>query len=184
MKPVIFNVGLSLISVGLLLRRLSRMKKQIIILSAILLIGFSHIACQAPSTESETIAIKKILLKDYLEAENAGNVNAKLALFTDDAVLMPPNEPTVSGRDAIRLWQQATYDQVTLQVTDSIEELKLFGDWGFARGSYTADVSLKAGGVLPQEDGKFLVIIKRQPDGIWKIARDMWSSNTSSANVQ
>jgi len=160
------------------------MKKQIIILFAIVLISLSHMACQAPSTESETVAIKKILLKDYIEAENAGDVNAKLSLFTDDAVLMPPNEPTVSGKDAIRSWQQATYDQVALQVTDTLEELKLFGDWGFARGSYSADINLKAGGKLPQEDGKFLVIIKRQPDGFWKIACDMWSSNTSAPSVQ
>jgi uncharacterized protein (TIGR02246 family) len=160
------------------------MKKQISILLALILVSFSHMACQAPSTESETVAIKKLLLKDYIEAENAGDVNAKLALFTDDAVLMPPNETIVSGKEAIRSWQQATYDQVALQVTDSIEELKFCGDWGFARGSYSANVSLKAGGVLPQEDGKFLVIIKRQPDGIWKIACDMWSSNALLPNIQ
>ena len=122
--------------------------------------------------------------EDYNKAENAGNVSAKVALYTDDAVLMLPNKPAVTGKEAIRSWHQASYNQVALQQTSSTDEIEAFGDWGFARGSYSATISPRAGGDSTQQNGKWLVIVQRQRDGSWKIACDMWSSNTSPPNAQ
>ena len=160
------------------------MNKQTVMLLAVVALGFSHVACQIPSNEADVEAIKKLVVEDFVEAENAGDVSAKVALYTDDAVLMPPNEPAVTGKEAIHSWHQTTYNQVSLQVTDSTDEIAVSGDWGFARGSYSATISLRAGGEPTRENGKFLVIVRRQPDGSWKIVCDMWNSDTPPPDVQ
>jgi ketosteroid isomerase-like protein len=67
------------------------------------------------------------------------------------------------------------------------------GDWGFDRGTYTITPTPKVAGEAAEgasieqseigreldyaQTGKYLWILKRQPDGSWKIARGMWSSN-------
>ena len=35
---------------------------------------------------------------------NDGNVESLLATMTDDAMIMPPNEPKIGGKEAIRSW--------------------------------------------------------------------------------
>ena len=42
-------------------------------------------------------------------AVNAGDLEAYLAVFAEDAVLMPPNEPPVVGKEATRAWAQGLF---------------------------------------------------------------------------
>ncbi len=59
------------------------------------------------------------------------------------------------------------------------EESEVFGDFGFARGTYSALMVPKAGEEPVAVDGKYLTIFKRQADGTWKIYRDAFNSNTA-----
>jgi ketosteroid isomerase-like protein len=54
--------------------------------------------------------------------------------------------------------------------------------WTFARGMYSATLVPKAGGAQIPIDGKFLTILARQPDGSWKIWRDIFNSNQPPPN--
>jgi ketosteroid isomerase-like protein len=49
----------------------------------------------------------------------------------------------------------------------------------YAVGEYRATLTPKKAGAkpLPTDVGKYLEVLKRQPDGSWKIVYDMWSSN-------
>ena len=93
-------------------------------------------------------------------------------LFTADAVLMPPNAPPATGKRAIQAHYQAVFDQGTAAGEVSSEEIEAFD-----HGSYTIKITLKAGGDPIEDQGKYLAIDKRQPDGAWKIARVIWNSN-------
>ena len=58
------------------------------------------------------------------------------------------------------------------------EEIEGHGDLAYARGRYTLDLTPKAKGAAPVHDeGKFLEILRRQPDGTWRYAVDMYSSD-------
>jgi ketosteroid isomerase-like protein len=57
------------------------------------------------------------------------------------------------------------------------EEVQVSGDLAFARGTYAATVTPKAGGEETFIDGKYMTILKRQTDGSWKIHRDIFNSN-------
>lgn len=100
----------------------------------------------------------------------AKNLDSLAMLYTDDAVVMPPNHAPVIGPSAIREFQ-ASYPAVT-DVSLNNETIDGRGDLAYVRGRYVMAV---AGG--PTDSGKYVEIRRRQPDGSWRIAVDMFSSN-------
>ena len=129
------------------------------------------------SSQAEDIAAIKALIGETVATYNTGDAAAVIALFTDDAILMPPNQPAVIGREANKSRFQAYFDQFTAKLTLEAVEVEVAGDWAFSRGSSATTVTPKAGGEPTEEINKSLAISKRQPDGSWKIYRHIWNSD-------
>jgi ketosteroid isomerase-like protein len=65
-----------------------------------------------------------------------------------------------------------------LTIAVSADEIEGRGDLAYARGHYTMEGTPKAAGVPAlREQGKFVEVLRRQPDGTWRYAVDMWSPN-------
>ncbi len=92
---------------------------------------------------------------------------------------LPPNEPMIVGLDEIHGSLEAFLEEVKfLQFEISTQEVQLDGpDLAFARGVYTWVAEPRQGGDPFSFDGKYLTIFQRQPDGSWKIYRDVFDSN-------
>ena len=91
---------------------------------------------------------------------------------------MPPGAPAVVGKAAIEKGIHASYEALDWEeFIIHLEEVKVAGDWGYARGTYFLFATPKAGGETAFDHGKYLKIFKRQPDGSWKIYRDCFNSN-------
>ena len=100
-------------------------------------------------------------------------------MLTDDAVLMPPNSPPVVGREAIRTWSEAASAQVRIEdYRPADEELIVAGDWAIRRATFTWTLRLDADPTVIQDAGKFIIVYRREDDGSWRVARDIWNSNT------
>jgi uncharacterized protein (TIGR02246 family) len=120
----------------------------------------------------------KELRGSYMSAQDRGDTEGCLTFWTDDGALMPPNEVAVVGKDALRSWYQAAFEQFKIDLKVTFDAVEVAGDWGFARGTYGGALVPKAGGQPIPDDGKYLEIHRRQPDGSWKFACHMWSSNS------
>ena len=59
-----------------------------------------------------------------------------------------------------------------------MEEVHVADEWAFERGTYTVTFTPKGTMLTVQDVGKYLTIYQRQADGAWKMARDIWNSNT------
>lgn len=130
------------------------------------------------SATQDTGAIDK-LRAAYTSAWNAGNAAEIADLYTEDAVALPGNQPTADGRDAILKYNQDFFAQFTpgkMELTP--EETKIMGDWAFDRGTYHMMATPTSGGDAVEAQGRYLVILQRQADGSWKVARD--TDNTAS----
>lgn len=110
-------------------------------------------------------------------------VNAALArdfatwasLFLDDAVVNPPNEPAVKGRAAIRAWLEKFPPITEFKLNN--EKVEGREDLAYVLGTYTMTIT-PAGAPGPVKDaGKFVTVVRRQPDGRWLCAVDMFSSD-------
>jgi uncharacterized protein (TIGR02246 family) len=113
----------------------------------------------------------------YSSSLNSGDIDAWIALWTDDGIQMPPNSPPVVGKDQIRERNKGVLDQFSFDIGITNEEVGVAGDWAYARGTYTASLTPKNGGEAIFIDGKYMTIFGRQPDGSWKIHRDIFNSN-------
>jgi ketosteroid isomerase-like protein len=102
------------------------------------------------------------------------NWDALAAEYAADAVRMPPNQPTVQGREAIRRWleQLPPITSFSFRLVD----LKGRGDLAFLRGAYS--IAFTPPGAAPASDtGKILVVFQKQTGGSWLRVADAWNSD-------
>lgn len=108
----------------------------------------------------------------YVDASNQGDVDALTSLYADDAVLLPPDHAPIEGRKAIEeFWRQGT-DQ-GLKVTTL--RLEVADDVGYLIGRY----NLPATAMEQADSGKYVMCLKRQRDGTWKLTADIWNSSSN-----
>jgi uncharacterized protein (TIGR02246 family) len=105
----------------------------------------------------------------------AQNFDALVRLYTDDAVFMPPHQPAVNGRTALRSWLDA-FPKVT-KFAFEIDAIDGREDLAYVRGRYSMTLH-PDGAPGPIDDaGKFVEIRKKQADGSWPIAADIFNSD-------
>src|SRR6185295_1629548 len=101
----------------------------------------------------------------YVAAWNGADADQMANLYTPDALVLYPNQPAVVGRSAILVYFKAFFAEFTQEDFElTSEEIEIVGPWAFDRG-------------------KYLVILRRQPDGSWKVARDMDNSDRPLAQT-
>ena len=107
-------------------------------------------------------------------AWNEGDWAALTAMYTDDAVIMPPGSEAVEGTEAILAFFDAGSGDVSLELTT----LEVFSVEGAALevGSWV----MTAADGSHADHGNYMAAFKQTDDG-WKIARDMWNSNMAPA---
>jgi ketosteroid isomerase-like protein len=110
-------------------------------------------------------------------AFNARDAAALASLYSDAAVLMPPNEPMVRGRAEIEAWFERALSRlrsIRVLATESIVE----GDRAFQAGTFTSAntgaASSSAEEQCATQAGKYVLFLKQQA-GDWKIEYDIWN---------
>ncbi|MDA2933709.1 DUF4440 domain-containing protein [Acidobacteria bacterium AH-259-D05] len=132
---------------------------------------------EATTTEADERAIQKSVA-DFETAFNAGEIETLLTIYTVDVIIMPPNQPSVTGRDALRRWFQDFFNQFEVkQFTTSQEEVSVTGDRAYSRGVFSWNLNPKEGGQPFQDTAKWIAIWQRGPDGSWKVSHDIWNSD-------
>jgi uncharacterized protein (TIGR02246 family) len=124
------------------------------------------------------ITAMKEKLNRYAAMCHAGDLEGWLSLWTDDGIQMYPGAPSRIGKEQIRAGMKPAFDQFIMKIVVMPEiEARVFGNWGFLRGTYTLSMTPKGGGETSEFDGKYLTILQKQTDGSWKIFRDCFNSN-------
>jgi len=153
------------------------MQKQIIMLSVVVAFSLSVLSCQTPSNEGDIEAINSVT-NEYIEATNSGDVDGWLGTMADDAVILPPNHPLVTGKEEIRSWIVTSFfEPFNVQLSASHQEILIIGDLAFTYGFFSLSLTPKDGGGVIEDRGKFINIFKRQPDGSWKYHRLIFNSD-------
>jgi uncharacterized protein (TIGR02246 family) len=112
----------------------------------------------------------------YVKATLAGDAKAIAALYTDDAVEMPPNEPAVKGRAAIQQFYEKNLKAAKIGPFALTHlETRSTGDTAYDVGSYRQTVT-PTGAAAMQDSGKFIVILKRV-GGNWRVAYAIYNSD-------
>lgn len=114
----------------------------------------------------------------FLAAANSGDAAAVAAVYASDASLLPPNLPVQRGRAAIQTFWGGLLDAYTVTFEISPDIIEGRGDLAYDMGHYrftAVPKSKSAPGIA--DEGKFVEILKKQPDGTWKYAVYIFNSN-------
>ncbi len=135
------------------------------------------LACQpVPAKLSDAdIAAIRAATASFVENGLARRDSANAALYAEDAVLMPPNQPAVEGRAAIRAWLAGFPPMAAFSLTPI--EIDGHGDLAYVRGTYTLTIAASGKTPAMPDHGKYVDVRRRQADGSWLITADMFNSD-------
>jgi uncharacterized protein (TIGR02246 family) len=155
------------------------MKTTYAVILCVLLLLFSACA-QKVNDPADVQAIKKSM-EDFVKALNAGDVDGVASFMTDKTIYSGNHDPVIVGKDAIRLSQQAFFNQFKPDLSISVEDVRVVGDLAVARGIYKNNVTAKAEGVASNSyNGSWILTFARQSDGLWKWDWQVDNSNQPS----
>jgi ketosteroid isomerase-like protein len=104
-------------------------------------------------------------------ALNAKDIDALVALYEDDARIMPPNAPMSSGHDAVRADFGAMIEAGLTAELTSIDGA-VSGDIGYNLGTYKL-----MSGDTQVDAGKYMETWHRGDDGQWRYTNDIYNSD-------
>lgn len=104
----------------------------------------------------------------------ARNPGALASLYTEQAVFMPPEEPAVTGREALGSWFGCLPPRAGIRVT--LDEIDGREDLAYVRGTYSMTFAGPGGAPPAPLGGKFFEIRKRGPDSAWRLAVDTFNA--------
>src|SRR5215831_10693572 len=114
------------------------------IVIATLLFGTLILGCaqQQPTTPPDTRAADEAAIRkadmDWSNAAQSKQVDAWVAFYTDDATVLPPNEPMATGKDPIRksIGELLGMPALNLKWQPTKVEVSRSGDLGYSFGTY------------------------------------------------
>lgn len=140
----------------------------------------------AEQTDADVAAIQAVLAAWGVAVET-GDVATLVAQRTDDVVRMPPDEPVSKGKQNLKDFFRGLFKQFSVEGTwpvEGTEEIVVADGWAYHLSEYILKISPKAGGEAIEERGKIVVICQQQPDGSWKIAREIWNRNNPPLGME
>jgi uncharacterized protein (TIGR02246 family) len=111
----------------------------------------------------------RAVVRTWMDATREGDIATVIGLMTDDVLFMTPRgEPF--GKDEFRARSEKSRD-VRIDATNDIQELHVTGDWAWMR-SFLAISATPPDGEPVKRSGYALTILRKGPDGRWRVARD------------
>ena len=130
-----------------------------------------------PGTTAADLAAIAAFNQRYLQAINDGDIDTLSRLTAEDHIMLAPNRPPLAGKQANDAANRRAFEQFNIDETWTPQETVVAGDWAYQRGTYTVVAAPKSGGPSRTSTGNFLRIYRRQPDGSWRMIRDMFNSD-------
>jgi uncharacterized protein (TIGR02246 family) len=109
----------------------------------------------------------------WVAAAQAGQWDSVANLYSDDAVIMPPNMASGQGRASVREHLGAFPPLESMSFDH--DDIDGCGDLAYVQGRYTFRFNVDGQSV--EDRGKYIEIWERGDDGQWRITRDIFNSD-------
>ncbi|MEW6321571.1 MAG: DUF4440 domain-containing protein [Acidobacteriota bacterium] len=109
-------------------------------------------------------------------AFSAANLDQLLALYSPESILMPPQAPTVRGRDAIRTFFEDMLKNGGGQLESSTTDVGGAGELAYEAGTYVLHQKA-ADGTATRDRGKYMSVWRKRGNNPWMIDYTIWSSD-------
>lgn len=128
-------------------------------------------------TQADIQAIKDIVA-DFNVALNSGDIGNASFHMADEFIVIPPNRPLLNGKDASVRDLQQLFDQFTFKELDVVKDVQINGDLAVTHYTWTCETTPKAGGEPTNDNGNGIIVLRKQPDDIWKFIYLIYSNES------
>jgi uncharacterized protein (TIGR02246 family) len=126
------------------------------------------------SPDSEAVRAVRAVAAGIIEADNARDIDRVLGFYAEDAVLMPPGESPVTGREAIRPRYEDLFARFDPRIEPRLDEVCADGRLAFVRGRNGGRLIGRGGGETRELDDAYLMLLRREAGGAWRISHLIW----------
>jgi ketosteroid isomerase-like protein len=129
-----------------------------------------------PDLDAEKAALMQAS-RDWAATIPTGNVDSILSYWSDDAVVMPPDEPAIVGKAAIRAFVTGMFAIPGFSITWEPEQamISASGDMGYLIERNSATFSDSTGAKVTQL-AKAVTVWRKDAQGQWKCVVDTWNN--------
>jgi ketosteroid isomerase-like protein len=146
----------------------------------ILGLALAWVSCAAACARSVNVEEERnaLLALDREWSQTTKDMNKFVSYYAPDASIHAPGMPTAKGSAAIMdaFMKMSSAPGFSLQWTPVRADVSTAGDVGYTVGTYEA---LMNGAT---EKGKYVVVWKKQSDGTWKVAEDIFNADAAAAS--
>ena len=140
-------------------------------------------ACSAEAPQADTRAADEAAIRQLLADSDAGfaerDYDKFMPMYADDAVLFFPNQPIMTGTDAIR--SQIAASMGDPSVSMSIEPVKVdvarSGDLAYAYGTGVMHFKDAESGKMMEAHSKWVTVFRKGADGKWQAVADIFNDD-------
>jgi ketosteroid isomerase-like protein len=112
-------------------------------------------------------------------ASNGHDIERVLSYWTDDAVVLPPGLPAIVGKAALRQYVEGSMQIPGFRITWTSTDVSFSPDGSLAYMFSRNAVTMNAPDGMPETtEGRAVTIWRREPDGEWRCAVDIWNAGT------
>lgn len=133
--------------------------------------------CESDYNRQNPEAAINDLWAQYKATSDRNDFDGWLALWDDQGVKMRPGQPELVGKQAMR--ENLDWGDAPTVMHIDPQETVVAGAWAYVRGQFSVDMLDTEGAVADTMEGKFLSILKQEPNGCWRLYRDIHNWNAS-----
>lgn len=157
-----------------------RRYRAVLVLAVLALAGCSG---TAPVPVADAVAASdKVVVEEataaFHQALRSNDLETFMAYVAEDVLIMPPGEPPVRGRDAVRTWMTnflAQYRTTSLTLGD--REVVVGAGWAVELGTFDWALQPVPGGAVVADRGNYMQVWKEQADKTWRFSREIYNSS-------
>ena len=158
-------------------------------LAAVVLAAFIPAGCNGapPASVAEAVAVTDSAGVEgataaFHQALRTNDLETFMSYVAEDVIFMPPGEPPVRGREAVRSWMTGFLAQFrTSSLTLADREVLVGGGWAVELGTFEWALQPAAGGPAVVDRGNYMQVWKEHGDKTWRVAREVYNSSVAPA---
>ena len=144
---------------------------------ALLLLAAACTQQAPPDTRAADEAAIRDADAQWAKTAGAKDLEGTVAYYSDDATVLPPNSPMVTGKQGIRaVWAEMLGPDTSISWQAGKVEVARSGDLAYIMGTYQLTMKDPQGNPV-NDKGKFVEVWEKQADGKWKVGADIFNSD-------
>ncbi len=130
-------------------------------------------------TEEDYVALGN-LVETWMGAFGSSDIETLMSYYDDDTRMMPEGSSYFRSPDEIRTFFNENFGAVELEIVNDLAEIEVNGTWAYLIGLFAAKVTPKNGGASEVISRRYLILLRKDSDGAWRVLRDIDNSTTDT----